>query len=113
MTFLFSFSGLCQYNFPFLNKPYLRAEHTSPAPPEAVTRCVTTQMAGVCVPVPSVTWVGSHMFTEQKKKEHGTCVMIRTSDVSEGKFKHALQETPTKLRAEIQIKTKVCKNVQR
>lgn len=46
---------------------------------------------------------------EQKKKEHTTCVMITTSDVSEGKLKHALQKTPTKLRAEMETKQRFVK----
>lgn len=52
------------------------------------------------------------MFIEtlyEQKKEHRTCVMIRTSDVSEGKLKHALQKTPTKLRAEMETKQRFVK----
>lgn len=66
----------------------------------------------VCVSVPCVTWGGSHTFIEtlyEQKKEHRTCVMIRTSDVSEGKLKHVLQKTPTKLRAEMETKQRFVK----
>lgn len=52
------------------------------------------------------------MFIEtlyEQKKEHRTCVMITTSDVSEGKLKHALQKTPTKLRAEMETKQRFVK----
>lgn len=81
--------------------------------------CVTTQMVGVlswyssslCI-CPLCNLGGSHTFIEtlyEQKKEHRTCVMITTSDVSEGKLKHALQKTPTKLRAEMETKQRFVK----